>query len=112
MKRRILVVTVACGAVLSLAQLASAQDAKKGEQVFTARKCTACHSVAGKGQAKGPLDGVGSKLSAAEIREWLVNPKEMATKAKATRTPAMPAYKSLPAADLDALVAYIQSLKK
>jgi mono/diheme cytochrome c family protein len=113
-KRRILVVTVACGAVLGLSQIVAAQgkDAAAGEKVYAARKCVTCHSIAGKGQAKGPLDGIGAKLSAADIREWLVNPKEMATKAKATRTPAMPSYKSLPAADLDALVAYIQSLKK
>jgi mono/diheme cytochrome c family protein len=75
------------------------------------RKCSLCHSIAGKGNPKGPLDGVGSKLSAAEIREWIVNPKAMATKTGATRTPAMRPYSDLPPADLDALVAYLQSLK-
>jgi hypothetical protein len=36
----------------------------------------------------------------------------MATKAKSTKKPPMPAkYASLPAADLDALVAYMQTLK-
>ena len=112
MKRPTIVVTIACGLVLSLASLASAQDAKKGEQIYGARKCAQCHSIAGKGKAEGKLDGIGAKLSAAEIREWLVNPKEMATKAKSTRKPMMPSYKSLAPADLDSLVAYIQTLKK
>jgi mono/diheme cytochrome c family protein len=91
---------------------ARAQDATKGAQVYTDQKCSLCHSIAGKGNAKGSLDGVGSKLKADEIREWLVNPAEMATKAKADRKPAMPAkYKDLPKADLDNLVAYLSSLK-
>ena len=112
MKRRIFVVIIACSAVLALTQTISAQDAKKGEQVYGARKCAQCHSIAGKGKPEGKLDGIGSKLSAAEIREWLVNPKEMAEKAKSTRKPAMPSYKTLAPADLDSLVAYIQTLKK
>jgi mono/diheme cytochrome c family protein len=94
---------------------AAGQDAaqvKKGEEVYNAQKCQVCHSVAGKGKTTNPLDGVGKKLSADEIRQWIVNPKEMATKAKSTKKPPMPAkYSKLPAADIDALVAYMQSLK-
>jgi mono/diheme cytochrome c family protein len=99
-------------ALAGLAATASAQDSK-GAQVYAAQKCSICHSIAGKGQAKGPLDDVGSKLSAAEIKEWIVDPAAMTTKAKATRKPAMPSkYASLPKDDLDALVAYLSSLKK
>jgi mono/diheme cytochrome c family protein len=84
----------------------------RGEQVYAAQKCVVCHSVAGKGNAKGPLDGVGSKLSADEIRQWIVNPADMTAKTKAARRPVMRAYPNLPKADLDALVAYMLSLKK
>jgi len=93
---------------------ASAQSAAvdRGQKVFAAQKCTICHSVAGQGNKKGLLDGVGSKLSADEIRQWLVNAPEMAAKSKAERKPAMKAYASLAKEDLDALVAYLQSLKK
>jgi mono/diheme cytochrome c family protein len=87
-------------------------DAKRGEAVYTEQKCSLCHSIAGKGNAKGSLDGVGSKLSAAEIKEWIVNPKEMTAKTKAERKPPMKAYPNLPAADVDALVAYLETLKK
>ena len=42
---------------------AAAQDAKaKGENIFEEQKCSLCHSIAGKGNAKGALDGVGVKL--------------------------------------------------
>ena len=92
---------------------ASAQDAAKGAKVYADQKCSVCHSIAGKGNAKGPLDDVGTKFTAAEIHEWIVDPKGMTAKHKAARKPPMPAkYKALPKADLDNLVAYLASLKK
>ena len=102
-------------AVVTSAAAASpafAQEAKKGEAVYTAQKCSVCHQIAGKGNKANPLDGVGAKLKADEIKEWIVKPTEMAAKAKSTKKPPMPAkYGSLPPADIDALVAYMQSLK-
>ena len=94
---------------------AVAQDAKlieKGEKLYAANKCSMCHSVADKGNKKGPLDDVGSRLSADELREWLIHPAEMSKKAKSTRKPVMKPYDKLSKDDLDALVAYMQSLKK
>src|SRR3954452_2856150 len=111
--RLITAVAVAVGA-LSIG-VSAAQDKaqiERGEKVYVAQKCSLCHSIAGKGNAKGALDGVGSKLSAADIKEWIVNPKEMTAKSKSERKPPMKAYPSLPAADVDALVAYLQTLKK
>lgn len=91
------------------------QDAKaveRGKAVFTEQKCTLCHSVAGKGNPKGSLDDVGTKLTADQIRQWLLTPKEMAEKEKATRKPPMQPYTKLSKTDLDALVAFLQTLKK
>jgi len=91
---------------------ASAQDAARGAEVYAAQKCSLCHAIAGKGKAANPLDGVGAKLSADDIKQWITHPKEMTAKAKSTKKPPMPAkYGSLPAADLDALVGYLASLK-
>jgi cytochrome c2 len=103
------------GAVLLIASVSSAQDAKqveRGAKVYVEQKCSLCHSIAGKGNPKGPLDDVGSKLTADEIREWIVNPAEMTKKTKAERKPPMKASASLPKEDLDALVAYLTTLKK
>ena len=98
---------------LGLTSLAEAQDAKvqQGMKVYDAQKCGMCHAVAGKGNKKAPLDGVGKKLSEAQIKEWIVDPAAAAKKASSTAKPPMKAYPSLPAADLDALVAYMASLK-
>ena len=101
-------------AILSVAGVApaAASDAKAaGEKVFTEQKCAMCHSVGVKGNKKGPLDEVGSKLSADDIREWIVDAKGMTAKAKAARKPVMKSYK-LRKGDIDALVAYLAALKK
>jgi mono/diheme cytochrome c family protein len=94
---------------------AAAQDAaqvKKGAEVYTAQKCQMCHAIGGKGNKVSVLDGVGNKLTAAEIREWVIHPTEMTAKTKSTKKPPMPPkYGSLPPADVDALVAYLASLK-
>ena len=86
---------------------------RRGRDVYTAQKCQMCHLIAGKGNKMNPLDGVGTKLSAADTKAWIVTPAEMTAKTKSTKKPPMPAkYDKLPAADIDALVAYLQSLKK
>ncbi|HEU5181811.1 MAG TPA: cytochrome c [Candidatus Polarisedimenticolia bacterium] len=107
-----------CLSVLAAGSLALAQDAaqvEKGKAVFAAAnpKCTMCHSVAGQGNAKHPLDGVGGKLSGDDIKAWIRTPKEMAAKAKSEGKPPMMAYpkEKISDADLDSLVAYLLSLK-
>ena len=62
-------------------------------------------------QSKGSLDDVGNKATPDEIRAWLVDAKGMAAKTKATRKPPMKNY-ALPKEDVDALVAYLSTLKK
>jgi len=110
--KNLCVLTIAA-AVLSVTAPAFAQGAvEKGAALFVAQKCSLCHSLAGKGNAKGPLDGIGSKLKAEEIRQWLTTPVEMAAKANATRKPVMKSFASLAKEDLDALVAFIASQKK
>ena len=109
---RILRGALALAIGLALPAAAQAQDAKKGEAVYTAQKCSVCHAIAGKGKATGKLDGVGTKLSAEDIKQWIVDPVAAAAKAKSTKKPPMPAkYAKLPPADIDALVAYMASLK-
>ena len=101
--------------VLGLPAIAVAQDKaliERGMKVYAEQKCSVCHSIDGKGNAKGPLDSVGLKLSADEIREWMVHPAEMTKKTKAERKPPMRAYPNLAKEDLDAVVAYMLSLKK
>ena len=104
---------VMCVAALSVAGAASAaaQGASaQGEKVFAAQKCSLCHSIGGKGNPKGPMEEAVSKLTADEIRAWITDAKGMTAKTKATRKPAMKEF-ALPKEDVDALVAYLSSIK-
>jgi len=99
---------------LFIAAPVHAQNAgvERGMKVFAESKCSMCHSVAGKGNAKGVLDAVGTKLSADEIRLWVTEPQTMRDKTHAERKPIMKSYATLSKDDLDALVTYLQTLKK
>ena len=85
--------------------------AARGEAVYAEQKCSTCHSIGDKGNKKGPLDGIGAKRSEADLRAWITDAKGMTAKTKATRKPEMRAY-TLAKDDVDALVAYMQTLKK
>ena len=102
--------TVVAAVVLTAAFLPvrAQDDAKvaKGKEVFTAQKCSMCHMVEGKGNKAHPLDGIGSQLKPEDIKKWITTPKDMKADTK------MKAYPNLPAADLDAIIAYLSSLKK
>ena len=111
--------TILCSIAIAALSVATARDASAGAEEGRAlyeTKCKVCHSIGserGKMADKGgPLDGVGSKLTADEIRDWLLKPAEMAAKHKATRKPLKQPYTKLAKEDIDALVAYVQSLKK
>ena len=105
-------VVVALMVATGVASAQTAAAVERGQKVFTSQKCSVCHSIAGVGNKKGSLDGVGTKLTADEIRQWIVKAPEMAAKAKTERKPAMKAYTSLAPEDVDALVAYLETLKK
>lgn len=84
-----------------------------GQKVYEREKCATCHQIAGRGNSRFPLDGVASKLSEADIRRWMTDTARMEA-----ALPKMPAvrmsatnYKLKPA-DLDALVAYLVTLKR
>ena len=112
--RTLLATALALALIAAAPSTAAAQNddlVKRGAQIYTAQKCQVCHAIAGKG-GKASLDGVGAKLSGDDIRRWITHPAEMTVKSKSTAKPPMPAkWATLPAADVDALVAYMQSLK-
>lgn len=109
---RTTITIAATGFWLASAGLAAAQDPARGVKVYADQKCAVCHSIAGKGNAKGPLDDVGSRLKADEIREWMTDPAAITKRTNATRKPPMRAYPDLSKQDLDDLTAYMLSLKK
>jgi mono/diheme cytochrome c family protein len=83
-----------------------------GQALYAKHGCAKCHQVGGRGNKMFPLDGVAGKMTAADIRNWLVNPAEMEKKLPKPPPLKMSAqkYKFTPQ-ELDALVAYLQTLK-
>jgi mono/diheme cytochrome c family protein len=110
--RRLSLMLCAGVMIAAWAAPAFAQDPKvaKGAALFTEQKCTICHSVQGKG-GKKPLDGAGTRLDAATVKLWITDPKAAEAKAGKKAMPPMKSYATLPPADVDALVAYVMSLK-
>ena len=105
---------VICLAILSVAgaAAAAAQDAQaQGAKVFADQKCALCHSIAGKGNPKGAMEEPLRQLSDDEIRAWITDAKGMTAKTNATRKPPMKDFK-LAKKDVDALVAYLSSIRK
>ncbi len=100
-------------AFLSVAAV-SAQDPKlvdAGKQLFSSKQCTKCHQVAGRGNKANNLDGVASKVSPADMGKWLTNPTEMEAKLDHKPKIKMSSKKaSLSGSDIDALLAYLQTL--
>jgi mono/diheme cytochrome c family protein len=116
MRIRTVTVAVVGGVLWAGLGVASAQapDAAKialGKMTFEDTKCTKCHGDGGKGDKDKKLSLIESKLSAADVRKWITSPAEMT--AKLSRKPKEPMKKfDLTDAQVDGLVAYLQSLRK
>ena len=112
MMRRIGMAIVFMGA---LSVGVSAQDPKKiqtGKQLYASKECAKCHMIAGKGNKIGVLDHVATKVSADDMRKWLTAPVDMEAKLDHKPKVKMSSKKpTLTNTDIDALVAYLQTLK-
>ena len=84
----------------------------RGAAIYAAKKCSMCHGLDGKGNQKRALDSVGAKLTAEEIRLWIVDPVDMAKKTLPTGKTVMKPYPKLPKEDLAALVAFLAAKTK
>ena len=83
----------------------------RGREVYLAAECSSCHAIDGEGNPRNPLDGVGSNLSPEEIRHFTIADPAVAEDLAPRIAAAKKEFAKLPAKDLDALVAYLASLK-
>ena len=98
--------TVASGVTIA------AQDAKQieaGKKLYETYNCQKCHKIGAVGKLT-PLDGVASKLTAEEIKTWLVSPDEMTAKLKKKPKVKMKKQDYKPG-EVDAMMAYLLTLK-
>jgi cytochrome c oxidase subunit II len=115
--------TMAMGIALAgcLSGVEASEQVRHGEQLFADKGCTTCHTVDGTARVGPSLKGTFGKpvvladgservADADYVRESILQPR---ARARAGYPPAMPPnYKDhLDARELDALVAYIESLR-
>lgn len=88
----------------------SPAQTERGRALYAELRCANCHAIAGVGNPRVRLDGVGQSLDATQLRHWIVADPAVADAMSNRVRIAKTDYRSLPDADLDALVAYLQSL--
>jgi len=86
-------------------------EAERGRALFVQHGCATCHSIAGAGNPRNPLDGVGSRRDAEAMRDWILGTGAAAGQLPVTVRRRKERFQQLPAEDLNALVAYMASLK-
>jgi cytochrome c553 len=92
------------------AQVALA-DSLRGRALYDSAGCARCHSVAGVGSPRYPLDGVGARRPPAQLRAWTVGAEALADSLPPATWRAKQAFQAMRPENLDALVAYLGSLR-
>jgi mono/diheme cytochrome c family protein len=90
----------------------AAADSARGFAVFSAQGCARCHSVAGEGNARNPLDGVGARRTPEQLRAWTIGAEVLADSLPPSAYRAKQAFQGIPEAELSHLVAYLSSLRQ
>ena len=90
---------------------APAAEVERGRGVYAQNNCATCHSIAGEGNPRNPLDGVGGIWSAKELEDWITGAGAAAEILPATIAKRKQRYQSLTREDMNALLAYLSSLK-
>ncbi|HRQ64252.1 MAG TPA: cytochrome c [Xanthomonadaceae bacterium] len=90
---------------------ADLEQVARGAEVFAREGCAGCHSIAGDGNPRNPLDGVGARLGADELLHWTVGAPEVADRMSRRTAMMKQGYADLGETDLDALVAFLATLR-
>ena len=85
-------------------------DAVRGREVYNAQGCSSCHAIAGVGNPRNPLDDVGARRTAAELRAWITGTGSASEQLAPAVVRRKQRYLELPEAELQALVDYLASL--
>ena len=90
--------------------LPSVPNTVRGRAVYAEQGCASCHAIAGAGNPRNPLDGVGARRDRSELFEWATGTGAAADQLSPATVRRKERYRALSSNDLDALVAYLTSL--
>jgi mono/diheme cytochrome c family protein len=83
---------------------------ERGQEVYAREGCATCHSIAGTGNPRNPLDGAGDRWAPDELEAWTLGAGIAADQLPAAIIRRKQRYRALPADDLKALAAYLSTL--
>jgi len=88
-----------------------AQTIAAGKSVYEAQGCALCHAIAGEGDPQHPLDSIGARMNAAQLRAHIAPTADMAPRFPEVVFEMKQTYHTMPGNEMDALVGYLQSLR-
>jgi len=83
---------------------------ERGRHIYEQQGCGFCHSIDGHGNPRNPLDSVGTKRTASELRNFIIGADTLEGLLPTGIRKMKQKYKELSADELNALVIYMQSL--
>jgi cytochrome c2 len=84
-------------------------SSEAGRRAFDKLNCGMCHSIGGRGNTDGPLDGIGARRDRAAIREWATGTGAARDELPASIVRRKARYANDP--DLETVVDYLSRLK-
>ena len=85
---------------------------QNGRRIYLQQDCSQCHSIAGDGNPRIPLDGVGATYTADELRNRIIGADTLKGIMPEGVRKKKRGYAELPNGDLNTLVIYMQSLRQ
>jgi len=82
-----------------------------GRKVYEERGCAICHTIAGEGDNQYPLDGVGGRMNAAQLRDHIAPPDAMRPKFPEAVFEIKSDYRDMPDGEMNDLLEYLSSLR-
>lgn len=82
---------------------------EEGRKIYQEQNCSACHSIAGKGNPRTPLDSVGIRRTAEELRNWVIGSDKLQGLLPDSIRRLKQKYKELSEDELDAIVSYLKN---
>jgi mono/diheme cytochrome c family protein len=84
---------------------------QRGRAVYEREGCARCHEVAGSGNPRSPLDGVGARRAPEELRAWVTASAIARAALSRSAIRVKEGFGSMPEGDLEVLVAFVSSLR-
>ena len=81
-----------------------------GLKIYNQQGCSLCHEIDGHGNPRYPLDDVGSRRTAKELRDWVIGGDDIQGQLSERSFKFKQTHRNLTEYDLESLIYYLQSL--